>query len=393
MSSCSQCRGCKALVYDEEIMAGWTADDSNLNTTCPFCKVTFLPVLNIEFKDLRGSNRAENYTCIGALCRGGCVDDKGTRHPHEASRTTGIVRRWEASDQDQRRHWTGPPRSFFLKPSNSGDSLQSSNHQTTPETSQPPMKTVLPSNDLINLSDSSSPLAAATHASKFTDNRIPWKRDTTLPLFRSHILVLLYYAKNWNHCWKMRVPQSSLSQDSKLVYIQLLWDNVNLHQDPGEALYMKWRTIESIKKTGAPVPIELQDICHLLESITLSIQHNDVLRPISLLLQKYTSASKRQRSIYREILYLSLIALGRENIDIEPPAAPETPTSPWAAADKHDSGGGHPLIPACNEAFDNEYRIAYEKLPSELLKKMQKIDVPPSKNVECCRNIFGPSLI
>ncbi|NXW58839.1 DEN4C protein, partial [Eurystomus gularis] len=55
MSSCSQCRSCSALVYDEEIMAGWTADDSNLNTTCPFCKTTFLPLLNVEFKDLRGS--------------------------------------------------------------------------------------------------------------------------------------------------------------------------------------------------------------------------------------------------------------------------------------------------------------------------------------------------
>lgn len=57
MSSCSQCRACGALVYDEEIMAGWTADDSNLNTTCPFCKSNFLPLLNVEFKDLRGSAR------------------------------------------------------------------------------------------------------------------------------------------------------------------------------------------------------------------------------------------------------------------------------------------------------------------------------------------------
>lgn len=61
MSSCSQCRACDALVYDEEIMAGWTADDSNLNTTCPFCKSTFLPLLNVEFKDLRGSARSVHF--------------------------------------------------------------------------------------------------------------------------------------------------------------------------------------------------------------------------------------------------------------------------------------------------------------------------------------------
>lgn len=53
MSSCSQCHSCEALVYDEEIMAGWTADDSNLNTNCPFCRTAFLPLLHIEFHDFR----------------------------------------------------------------------------------------------------------------------------------------------------------------------------------------------------------------------------------------------------------------------------------------------------------------------------------------------------
>lgn len=46
MSSCSLCRGCDSLVYDEEIMAGWTPDDSNLNSCCPFCSASFVPFLN-----------------------------------------------------------------------------------------------------------------------------------------------------------------------------------------------------------------------------------------------------------------------------------------------------------------------------------------------------------
>uniref|UniRef100_A0A671E3W0 DENN domain containing 4A n=1 Tax=Rhinolophus ferrumequinum TaxID=59479 RepID=A0A671E3W0_RHIFE len=52
-SICSRCKTCDCLVHDEEIMAGWTADDSNLNTTCPFCGNLFLPFLNIEIRDLR----------------------------------------------------------------------------------------------------------------------------------------------------------------------------------------------------------------------------------------------------------------------------------------------------------------------------------------------------
>ncbi|XP_068090496.1 DENN domain-containing protein 4C isoform X2 [Hyperolius riggenbachi] len=415
MSSCSQCRACNALVYDEEIMAGWSADDSNLNTICPFCKATFLPLLNIEFKDLRGSG------------------------------------------------------SFFLKPSNSGESLQGNNHQSTTETTQDKNESTPSSNPLNHLVDSLSQLNAAEHTNnaashgssdtpdedkKPTENNGASKRVASLtrshsvggplqnidllqrsshgvstvslpnslqevdPLEKRHNpspvsvpylspLVLRKELESllenegdqvihtstfinqhpiifWNLVWFFRrldlpsnlpgliltsehcnggvqVPQSSLSHDSKLVYIQLLWDNVNLHQDPGEALYIKWRSIESIKKTGAPIPKELQDSNNLLESITLSIQHNDVLRPIGLILQKCGSGGKRQRSIYREILYLSLVSLGRENIDIE--------------------------------AFDNEYRLAYDKLPPEFLKKLQKIDMPPSKSVECCRTVFGAPLI
>jgi len=32
MCSLSKCQSCGNLLYDEEIMAGWTSDDSNLNT-------------------------------------------------------------------------------------------------------------------------------------------------------------------------------------------------------------------------------------------------------------------------------------------------------------------------------------------------------------------------
>lgn len=52
MSSCSLCRSCNSLVYDEEIMAGWTSDDSNLNSSCPFCCASFVPFLNAEVCDL-----------------------------------------------------------------------------------------------------------------------------------------------------------------------------------------------------------------------------------------------------------------------------------------------------------------------------------------------------
>ncbi|OQR66250.1 C-myc promoter-binding protein-like [Tropilaelaps mercedesae] len=60
ISSCCQCVNCKSLVYDEEIMSGWTADDSNLKTKC-WCNATFVPQLYVTVRDRRGLRCPEEY--------------------------------------------------------------------------------------------------------------------------------------------------------------------------------------------------------------------------------------------------------------------------------------------------------------------------------------------
>lgn len=32
LTTCSKCHNCGSILYDEEIMAGWSPEDSNLNT-------------------------------------------------------------------------------------------------------------------------------------------------------------------------------------------------------------------------------------------------------------------------------------------------------------------------------------------------------------------------
>ncbi|KAJ6669518.1 hypothetical protein lerEdw1_000066 [Lerista edwardsae] len=338
MSSCSQCQLCGALVYDEEIMAGWTADDSNLNTTCPFCKSTFLPLLNVEFKDLRGFA------------------------------------------------------SILLKPSTSGDSLHSSNIPlTTDSLEQKPVST--PATDLISFaepSNTSQTIAEETSTTAMKSGKAEERDGSHKParssvtsntskrgtsLTRSHSvggplqnIDLLQRPSHGistvslpNSLQEAVLPLSNLSQDSKLVYIQLLWDNINLHQEPGEPLYISWRNINSTEKKAPIASEDQQATSTLVDNIKLSIQHNNVVKPITLLVQKTKGDEKRQRSFYREILFLSLVSLGRENIDIE--------------------------------AFDNEYRQAYKSIPPEVREKMQKIDAPPSSTVEWCRKCFGAPVI
>ena len=53
MTSCSRCLYCSGILYDEEIMSGWTAEDSNLNTRCAFCARMVVPFVTIRVVDFR----------------------------------------------------------------------------------------------------------------------------------------------------------------------------------------------------------------------------------------------------------------------------------------------------------------------------------------------------
>uniref|UniRef100_A0A8D0FCZ3 DENN domain containing 4C n=1 Tax=Strix occidentalis caurina TaxID=311401 RepID=A0A8D0FCZ3_STROC len=413
MSSCSQCRACGALVYDEEIMAGWTADDSNLNTTCPFCKSTFLPLLNVEFKDLRGSasfflkqSTSGDSVQSGTLplimdpleqklLSSPAVADLISFSDHPQSSHTIAEESSSAPEQskDPRTMKTSasnpPKRGVSLTRSHSvGGPLQNIDLSQRPSHG---ISTVSLPNSLQEVVDPliqrPNPLPVSVpylsplvlrkelesllenegeqviHTSKFINqhpiifwNLVWYFRRLDLP---SNLPGLILTSEHCND--GVQLPLTSLAQDSKLVYIHLLWDNINLHQEPGEPLYISWRNLNSSEKKPSTVTEDQQATNTLLENIKLSIQHNNVVKPINLLLQKVKPDVKRQRSFYREILFLSLVSLGRENIDIE--------------------------------VFDSEYRLAHKNLPKDVLEKMQKIDAPPSSRVECCRKCFGAPLI
>uniref|UniRef100_A0A8C0FMD0 DENN domain containing 4C n=1 Tax=Bubo bubo TaxID=30461 RepID=A0A8C0FMD0_BUBBB len=421
MSSCSQCRACGALVYDEEIMAGWTADDSNLNTTCPFCKSTFLPLLNVEFKDLRGSasfflkqSTSGDSVQSGTLpltmdpleqklLSSPAVADLISFSDHPQSSHTIAEESSSAPEQssEELRKTSKDPRAMKTSASNPpkrGVSLTRSHSVGGPlqniDLSQRPshgISTVSLPNSLQEVVDPliqrPNPLPVSVpylsplvlrkelesllenegeqviHTSKFINqhpiifwNLVWYFRRLDLP---SNLPGLILTSEHCND--GVQLPLTSLAQDSKLVYIHLLWDNINLHQEPGEPLYISWRNLNSSEKKPSAVTEDQQATNTLLENIKLSIQHNNVVKPINLLLQKVKPDVKRQRSFYREILFLSLVSLGRENIDIE--------------------------------VFDSEYRLAHKNLPKDVLEKMQKIDAPPSSRVECCRKCFGAPLI
>uniref|UniRef100_A0A3Q3G2F0 DENN/MADD domain containing 4C n=1 Tax=Labrus bergylta TaxID=56723 RepID=A0A3Q3G2F0_9LABR len=272
---CSQCHSCEALVYDEEIMAGWTADDSNLNTNCPFCRTAFLPFLHVDIH----STSAQP------------TDGMGTKRPNP-------------------------------KP-----------------VSVPYLSPLVLRKELETLLENEGDQVKHSHAHIIQHPIIFWNlvwyfRRLDLP---SHLPGLILTSE---HCNKgVQLPLTSLSQDSKQVYIQLLWDNVNLHQENGDPLYLLWRTFSENSKSLAVKDSNV----HILNA-NLNVSYVSCISC---------------RSIYRDILFLSLVALGRENID----------------------------------AFDREYRLAYDELSAEQLKSLHRIDQPPSPSVQWCVKCFGAPFI
>ncbi|KAM9860948.1 C-myc promoter-binding protein-like [Aulostomus maculatus] len=418
ISSCSRCKTCDCLVYDEEIMAGWTADDSNLNTTCPFCGNPFLPFLNVEIRDMRGPGRlflkgspsvdeamTSSYSASTGL-------DTGTSTLSSPCPTTAVsppspVIAVQARTRSTRPHGINIPSERRQSGTSTGGPMARSVSAFGPldEASQlncyMPISGSLPS----RLNETTDPLSMEWRLHNPEPVTVPylsplvlWKELESLlenegdPVITEADMVDHHPIIYWNLVWYFRrldlpsnlpgliltsehcnrdsqVPRHWMSEDSKHVLIQILWDNLKLQQDPVQPLYILWNTyslnctllLENVGyPLSRPVPEEERLFSEeLLQSVVKSIQRNDVSRPMAQLLQLLgqTLGVKRQRSLYRDILFLSLVALGKDNIDID--------------------------------AFDREYKLAYDRLTPSLVKLTHNCDRPPSTGVMECRRTFG----
>uniref|UniRef100_A0A672JG41 DENN/MADD domain containing 4C n=1 Tax=Salarias fasciatus TaxID=181472 RepID=A0A672JG41_SALFA len=414
---CSQCRSCEALVYDEEIMAGWTADDSNLNTNCPFCQTAFLPLLHVEFHDLRttsgfyinpsasadsihstsvqptASSSADIKTPDLLTFPEGETQEASDNRPGAHKRydsqpvqsdPLGLLERQAAGKQQRcsgtsltRSNSVGGPLQGLDYPQRPGHGVSTTSLPCSLQEVSDGMGTKRPNPKPVSV-PYLSPLVLRKELETLLENEGDQVIYTHKFLSQHPIIFwnLVWYFRRLDlpnnlpgliltseHCNNgVQLPVTSLSQDSKQVYVQLLWDNSNLHQEPGEPLYLLWRKF--LEKKGTLAPTDHQEIRTLLNTIVRNIQTNDVYGPINLLnreIKRRPGEVKRQRSIYREILFLSLVALGRENIDIE--------------------------------AFDREYRTAYDQLSPEQLKSLHCIDRPPTPSIQACLKCFGSPFI
>uniref|UniRef100_A0A8D0REU3 DENN domain containing 4A n=1 Tax=Sus scrofa TaxID=9823 RepID=A0A8D0REU3_PIG len=339
ISSCSRCRTCDCLVHDEEIMAGWTADDSNLNTTCPFCGNLFLPFLNIEIRDLRRPGREHGHS------RGNKVNldnDMGFffffQCPSKSKLENTCARSIQIPTDKSKTSMSKCP--IFPMARSVGtygplDKEDTGGQKLIPTGSLPAtlqgatdalgLEWHLPSPDPITV-PYLSPLVVWKELESLLENE--GDHAITVADFVDHHPIvfwnLVWYFRRLDlpsnlpglilsseHCNKYsKIPRHCMSEDSKYVLIQMLWDNMKLHQDPGQPLYILWNAHSKFCDNSFNQ--------ELLKNMVKSIKMNDVYGPMSQILETLNKCPhfKRQRSLYREILFLSLVALGRENIDI-----------------------------------------------------------------------------
>uniref|UniRef100_A0A8C9ZQC1 DENN/MADD domain containing 4A n=1 Tax=Sander lucioperca TaxID=283035 RepID=A0A8C9ZQC1_SANLU len=330
MSSCSLCKTCDCLVYDEEIMAGWTANDSNLNSTCPFCGTAFLPFLNVEIKDLRPLSRSSMES-----------------HPVNEEVTLATLNpeaKMSAADC--------AAQSSTATPQKQGSSGSAGPAPVTVPYLSPLVLWKELESLLVNEGDQaiSSPCVVDQHPIVFW-NLVWYFRRLELP---SNLPALILASQHCSH--GDQTPQSVSSDDSKQVLVRIMWDNLKLHKDKVQPCYVLWNTHFS-KLKGQLFTVEL------LQGFVRSIKKSDVYQPMSQIIQLLGPelGFKRQRSLYRDLLFLALVALGKNNININ--------------------------------AFDREYKLAYDRLTPNQVKLTHNCDRPPGAGVMECRRTFGePSL-
>uniref|UniRef100_A0A7N6FBE6 DENN/MADD domain containing 4B n=1 Tax=Anabas testudineus TaxID=64144 RepID=A0A7N6FBE6_ANATE len=254
MSSCSLCRSCNSLVYDEEIMAGWTSDDSNLNSSCPFCCASFVPFLNAEICDLGPVSSDDSSS--------------ETSSYSENSRTTTVTSKAKSL------HLTSSCLSVCLHVSAS--SPQNSSAGGAPQVTVAYLSPLVLRKELESLLENEGEAVLAQPQFLDSHSIIFWNlvwyfQRLCLP---SNLLQLVKASSSPCHvCCVSQIEGSALR-------MRLLWDTLTPDTDQWPPLYILWRIHSKIKFMQTDPHVLLLFVMKMSETLKLQIlDNNPVLSP------------------------------------------------------------------------------------------------------------------
>ncbi|CAH1404549.1 unnamed protein product [Nezara viridula] len=319
MTTCSKCHNCSCILYDEEIMAGWIPEDSNLNTKCQFCDKATVPLLSVTVTDFRNSPMpsVESERKISTVSLG--------------SNKTSLLE----------------------------NSFNGSKDKSEPQTCEP--ITVPYLNPLVLRKEFESILAAEGDTCltqpKFVDEHpiIYWNMVWMFTRIgvESHLpglaLGSAIVSATPDHSWD--------SANSSNVLISTMWHNARLHDEVGQPMYISWNDDkEQSSLVSALVTDRTSVPKSVMQKVISCLQCCNLSEPLKFLAVERQKLKGRGHSLYREILFLGITALGKENIDLA--------------------------------AYDREYIAAYDKLPEKDPKLYLRCDQPPTIASMFCRQYF-----
>ncbi|XP_073979172.1 DENN domain-containing protein Crag isoform X2 [Rhodnius prolixus] len=346
MTTCSKCHNCNSILYDEEIMAGWTPEDSNLNTKCQFCGKATVPLLSVTVLDFRNSPMPPSSNVTKE--RKVSTISLGTSGTHLGDGSAD-------GQEDPNSSGEPPPGGGITDPLADPAKAQ-------PVTSDP--ITVPYLNPLVLRKEFESILATEgdsclTYA-KFADEHpiIYWNMvwAFTRINIESHLPGLALGCAS-----ALTEPhQSWANATAANVLVSTMWHNPRLHDEVGQPMFLSWNRDNQPSTLVSALVMDQTTVPQSVMQKTIScLQCGDLIEPLKFLAFERQKLKGRGHSLYREILFLGITALGRENID--------------------------------QIIFDREYCSAYEKLPYEKDPKLYlRSDQPLSIASFYCRQFFRP---
>jgi hypothetical protein len=381
MTSCNVCEKCRKFLYDEEIMSGWSLNESDLNVKCTNCSALLVPKLYIKIED------------------------------HESIR--GYFKRLSGKPDT-----TLDPLTSVDEPHTEAHADEFNVHYLSPLVVRKELENIIinkseKENDLIaqfSIIDTSFindhsvvfwnllwyfqriGVDSGQLTNSLIDNRISRYQsnnpnpnpdadpDPNTPKSAQFMKLDDLVQQNLTSTWS----KTNKTHSHPNLRISCMWDNLRLHEkfDSHEVpLYLSYlrlqqrqhkmvnsilsaNEVDSTRKSSVSLKILERTLDHIVRQIK---ENSEILSPFKTLLKDRLLLRINYLSIYREILFLVLVALERELIDVD--------------------------------ALDSEYRSSYRTLlktssAADLLassyESILASDKPPNNLAVWCRRLFSP---
>ncbi|CAF0994016.1 unnamed protein product [Adineta ricciae] len=338
ISSCNRCSSCSRFLYDEEIMKGWSPDDSELHTICIHCKEKTIPNLIICIRENTSTNKSSTK------------DESMPMTPTNTSAQQSMI---EKMKQTLRLQLSTPPITVhYLSPLVLRKELENIIENLDPENS-----------DLFKTDFKDK------HPILFWNLIWFFRRiHVSSHLFQMLLRSLLHPSETDSRT-SLRQNKCVLGQEFiegiSSIRIRCMWDSIVSHNDISEPMYKTWEH-DGYEGIHTPVANALITDEHstitgkVIRSIVDCIEKSDLSHPVQLFIRESAKLIRRRvhrRSMYREILFLAIVALGQEKLSAD--------------------------------AFDREYTSVFEKLNDKQRQFVHDFDRCPPLAAIMCRRLFS----